>query len=43
MVMDVGFIYMSADDKGVSAFCKAFCQLTSQTICFLRCDLTWAE
>ena len=43
MVMDVCFINMSADNKGVSAFCEAFGQLTSQTICFLRCDLTGAE
>ena len=29
MVMDVSFINMSADNKGVSAFCKAFCKFTS--------------
>ena len=43
MIMDVGFINMSADNESVSAFCEAFGQLTSQTICFLRCDLTGAE
>ena len=43
MIVDVGFVNMSANDEGVSAFCEAFGQLTSQTICFLRCDLTGAE
>ncbi len=39
MIMDVLFVDMSADDKGMFALGEPFGKLTSNAICFLRRDL----
>lgn len=39
MIVNVGFVNVGTDDKGMVAFCESPCQLTAQAVCFFRGDL----
>ena len=41
--MNMGSIDMSCHNEGILAFCKTECQLLSQSVRFLRCDLAGFE
>ena len=41
--MNVRFVYMSTDHKGMITLGKAPCKFHTQPVSFLRCDLTGAE
>ena len=43
MIVNMGFVDMRTDDVSVIAFCEPPCQLTAQTVCFLRRNLTGTE
>ena len=43
MIVNMGFVNVCADNVGVIAFGEAPCQLTAQTVCFLRRDLAGTE
>ena len=38
--MNVGFVYRSADHKGMIAFSKMLCKFYAQPVCFFRGNLT---
>ena len=43
MIVNMGFVNVCADNVGVIAFGESPCQLTAQTVCFLRRDLAGTE
>ena len=43
MVMNMGFVNVCADDKGMIAFCESPCKFATKTIGLLRGDLTGTE
>ena len=43
MIVNMGFVDVRTDDIGMIAFCEPPCQLTAQTVCFLRRYLTGTE
>lgn len=43
MIMNVFFICVRADEKGVLAFEESGRELIADAVCFLRCDLTGLE
>jgi len=43
VIMDVRFVYVGADHKGVIALGKPLGKFHAQAVCFLRCNLTGFE
>ena len=43
MIVNMGFVDVCADNVGMIAFCEPPCQLSAQTVCFLRRNLTGTE
>ena len=43
MVMNMGFVDVRTDNKGMIAFCEPLCQLTDKPVRFLRRDLAGTE
>lgn len=40
VVMYMGFVYMSTNDKSMIALCESLGQFAAQTVCFFRCDFS---
>ena len=43
MIVNVGFINMSTDNKSKTILQEALCKFISDSICLFRCDLSWPE
>ena len=43
VIMNVRFVYVGANHKGVIAFSKTLCKFYAQPVCFFRGNLTGAE
>ena len=43
MVMNMGFVNVGADNKGMIVFCESPCKFAPKTIGFFRGDLTGTE